>query len=128
MRSPNFCPICRADVTNGLGPSGLPMFTKFLQLLPSSHLFSDAANWHDMLYHSGSTESDRKKADDIFLELMNRAIRKRCKWFVRPWYKLSAYRNYLFVRKFGWKFFNYQGCKRTNIDHLKKNKKVILGE
>jgi len=110
-KAPNFCPKCKKEVTNGVGPSDLPSVTKFLQVLPSSHLFYEAACFHDIDYHLGATEMHRKKADDSFLERMILAVENSCKWYKKPWYMLSAYRNWFFVKKFGWKFFNYKGCK-----------------
>jgi hypothetical protein len=110
MKAPSFCVKC-GEKFNGVGPSGLPIVTKFLQVLPSSHLFYDAANWHDYFYHTGSTDADRKNADDAFLALMLLAIKDRCKWYEKPFYKFSAYRNWFFVRKFGSTFFKYEACK-----------------
>jgi hypothetical protein len=111
-RLPNpYCPICGEAVANGIGPADLPLTTKFLHMLPSSHLFYDSANLHDRLYHIGRTESDRKNADKKFLEHMLATIKMNCAEFRTSWYKISAYRNYYAVRWFGGKFFNYKGCK-----------------
>lgn len=110
-KAPNFCPKCKNDVTNGVGPSDLPAVTKFLHTLPSSHMFYESANWHDYLYHKGCTEDDRLKADKKFLELMLADIKGNCAEFRTSWYKILAYRNYFAVRMFGKKFFNYEGCK-----------------
>lgn len=108
--APNVCPICNKDVTNGVGPSDLPEVTKVLNNLPSSHIFRGAADWHDLRYHLGYTEWDRKKADDKFYKDMLEAIDSNCSWYSRGFYRLQASRNYWFVRKFGKSFFNYQGC------------------
>lgn len=110
-KAPNFCPRCLMDVTNGIGPADLPLVTEFLHMLPSSHIFYEAANWHDIAYHLGTTELDRKNADRMFLGLMKSIINIRCNFYSKPWYRLSAYRNYFCVRLMGSKFFNYKGCK-----------------
>ena len=111
MIAPNVCPMCLKDVSNGVGPSGLPLVTKFLQVLPSSHLFYEPANFHDLAYHLGVKESDREKADLMFLVRMKEEVKARCAWYLRPWYILQAYRNYWFVKECGSQFFNYEGCK-----------------
>lgn len=108
--APKVCPKCQRDVTNGVGPSALPGVTKLLNHLPSSHLFRRAADWHDYGYHIGMTEAHRKAADDYFYYCMLADIKTDCIWFLRPWYRIQAYRNYVFVRKFGSHFFNYRGC------------------
>jgi hypothetical protein len=111
MKNSYLCSVCGADVTNGVGPSGLPIVTKFLQVLPSSHLFYMPACYHDIDYHLGATELHRKLADEFFLQRMLIEVKSKCKWYEKPWYKISAYRNYWFVCKFGSAFFNYKGCK-----------------
>lgn len=104
------CKRCGKDVSNGVGPADLPVVTKFLSKLPSSHIFKNAADWHDYDYHLGTTEIHRRIADDRFYKEMKQSIKLLCKWYLVPWYKLQAYRNYLFVRKYGGNFFNYKGC------------------
>jgi hypothetical protein len=98
------CPICGlAFQKNGVGPSGNGEFTKLLHSLPSSHIFAEAANLHDVFYHYRLNDQDRKKADDIFLARMLEASEKqggKLSW----WYKLQAYRNYWSVRAFGSKY------------------------
>lgn len=111
MKSPEICPYCSLDVTNGVGPSDCEIVTKLLHNLPSSHLFYDAANYHDLAYHIGSDEQDRKKADEIFLENMLRTVSIYCCGFYAIMYTMAAYRNYYAVRLFGKRFFNYAGCK-----------------
>lgn len=64
------CEICKIPITNGIGPSGMPLVTEFLHMFPSSHVFFEAGNFHDVLYHKGCTENDRLSADKKFLELM----------------------------------------------------------
>jgi len=110
VKSSNFCPNCKKNVTNGVGPSGLPEVTKFLHNLPSSHLFFHDANWHDLAYHIGRTEEDRKKADETFLENMLYTVKIECSPWAALWFKLSAYRNYYAVKLLGKRFFNYRGC------------------
>lgn len=116
MKAPKVCPICGLDVSNGVGPAGLHIITKFLQVLPSSHLFYEPANYHDLEYHWGRTETDREKADLRFLMRMKEQIKNDCSWYLKPWFTLQAYRNYFFVREFGNEFFSYKGCnKRAKI-------------
>lgn len=110
LEAPKVCPICGIDVTNGVGPEKLPEVTKLLNNLPSSHLFRKAADWHDYGYHIGYREVDRQTADEFFYRAMLEAIHQECSWYSRCWYRLQAYRNFLFVRKFGRHFFNYKGC------------------
>jgi hypothetical protein len=110
--APKVCPICGKNVTNGVGPSDMPEMTKFLNSLPSSYMFHNAADWHDYGYHLGGTEADRKSADEFFYNCMMHEI-KSSPWYLRAWYKIQAYRNYIFVRKFGGKFFNFKGCRPT---------------
>lgn len=104
------CPVCGKAVANGIGPEDMPLATKFLHTLPSSHLFYQSANLHDILYHIGRTETDRENADKMFLNHMIAAIKMCCNSFQKPLYTFAAYRNYYFVRCFGEKFFNYKGC------------------
>lgn len=113
--APIVCPHCLKDVTNGVGPSDLPLVTKFLSELPSSHIFRIAANWHDYSYHLGYREVDRTMADEFFYRDMLESVSAKCNWFLRPWYRLQAWRNYLFVRKYGRMFFNYDGCVKNDI-------------
>jgi len=98
------CPICDCVFQrNGVGPAGNGEFTKFLNSLPSSHIFAESANMHDVFYHYKLSEKDRKRADTIFLARMIEASEKRGRrlsW----WYKLQAYRNYWTVRAFGAKY------------------------
>lgn len=110
MKAPSFCTRCLVATGNGIGPADIPILTKFLQIFPSSHLFKNAANWHDYLYHLGLNEADRKKADDTFLYFMRLAVKNECSWYLKPWYTLQAYRNFWFVKKFGKRYFNYAGC------------------
>lgn len=114
-RLPNpYCPICGEEkskgIGNGVGPSGMPLARKFLHMLPSSHLFYDSANLHDILYHIGRTEEDRKNADNKFLEHMLVTVRTKCSGYKRPWFTLAAYRNYYSVRWLGGRFFSWDGC------------------
>jgi hypothetical protein len=106
------CSRCSGVLENGLGPADLPILTEWLNKLPSSHVFYEAACRHDVLYHTlGGPESNREYADTIFLDLMKRAVREKVKFHLRWLYYASAYRNFLFVRKFGSIFFNYSGCR-----------------
>jgi hypothetical protein len=109
------CPVCQRSVANGVGPSDMPLATEFLHTLPSSHLFYEPANLHDVLYHIGNTEKDRKKADKMFLEHMLDTVKKRCDDYEKPWFTLAAYRNYFTVRWFGERFFNYEGCGGSGV-------------
>jgi hypothetical protein len=104
------CPICGKSVANGVGPSDLPLATEFLHTLPSSHLFYESACLHDVLYHIGKNEKDRKNADKMFLDHMLGVVKTRCDDYEKPWFTLAAYRNYYAVRWWGAKFFNYDGC------------------
>ncbi len=104
------CPLCKKVVCNGVGPSALPHLTFLLNSLPSSHIFREAADGHDLGYHLGFIEEARYRADRQFYIDMILAISK-LPWYKRSWYRLQARRNYLFVRAFGRKFFNYKGCK-----------------
>lgn len=104
------CPSCGRDVANGIGPSALRNTTSLLNLLPSSKLFYDAGCIHDILYHQGTSERDRRVADDRFLALMLRAVELECRWYSRWFFRLQAHRNYEAVRLFGQNFFNYKGC------------------
>lgn len=104
------CPHCKTKIGNGVGPADCEVVTKLLHNLPSSHLFYDAANYHDLAYHIGGGELQREFADYLFLKRMLEAT-KKCNFFMKPIYFLSAYRNYYAVRLFGKRFFNYAGCK-----------------
>ena len=103
------CPVCGKMVANGVGGENDPL-TPLLHELPSSHLFYDSANLHDVFYHVGRSEIDRKNADKRFLEHMLDTVKTRCDSHKKPWFVLAAYRNYYCVRWFGKKFFSYQGC------------------
>lgn len=109
--APKVCPFCKKDVTNGVGPADLPTVTKVLNDLPSSHIFRKAAEWHDYNYHIGYEENHRKVADESFYRNMVAAIKESRPWYFIGWYRLQAYRNFWFVRKFGSNFFNYKGCR-----------------
>jgi hypothetical protein len=110
VKAPEICPYCKKHVTNGVGPYDLPKVTMMLGALPSSHMFKMAADWHDFHYHIGRTELDREIADKLFYKDMLAAIKEHCHWYSRAWYRVHAWRNYCFVRKFGSKFFGYKGC------------------
>jgi len=109
LEKKGICGSCGEDVGNGVGAKG-SVLTPILNNLPSSHIFREPANAHDVFYHQGKTESTRKIADKIFLELMlNEA--KKLSFIRRKLYKALAYRNYYAVRIFGKKYFNFKGCK-----------------
>jgi len=103
------CPVCKKLVANGVGGENDPL-TPLLHELPSSHLFFDSANLHDVLYHIGRTERDREKADKKFLEHMLATVKIDCDGYKKPWFMLAAYRNYYAVRWWGKGYFNYDGC------------------
>ena len=105
------CKYCGKEVSNGVGPANGGIITEVLHDLPSSHIFKEAADDHDLDYHSGTTESDKRWADNMFLLRMNNAVHAKCSWYSKWWYFLQAKRNYWAVRKFGDKFFSYEGCK-----------------
>lgn len=106
------CPVCGKEFTpNGIGPQDIPELTSVLNSLPTSHILRYGANFHDWLYHIGTTEADRKAADDLMFAKNRWKIGVCVKWYNRPFYHISNYRNYLFVRAFGKKFFYKDGCK-----------------
>lgn len=71
-----------------------------LEILPYAKLFRGAAYFHDVAYERWGTESDRERADNMFLRLMLSVSKTTLqKWFAWLYYKL--------VRKYWKYFYNY---------------------
>jgi hypothetical protein len=109
------CPKCKQKIANGVGPEAIPELTKILNDLPSSHVFRDAADDHDVRYHylgggKMNGELKRRYADDCFFNDMMSAIELKCHWYSKWWYRLQAKRNFSAVREFGNNFYSYEGC------------------
>jgi len=106
------CPVCgKLFRPNGVGPQNIPELTSVLNALPTSHVLRYGANFHDWLYHIGKTEADRKAADELMYAKNKWKIGVCVKYYKRAFYHAANYRNYLFVRWFGKKFFYKDGCK-----------------
>jgi len=109
LEKKGICGSCGEDVGNGVGAKG-SVLTPILNNLPSSHIFREPANAHDVFYHIGKTEGERKIADKVFLAKMLDRVR-HFPVIKKQWYIINAYRNYYAVRLFGKRFFNWKGCK-----------------
>jgi len=90
---------------NGIGGKGC-WYNKFIPDTVYGLDISLASGPHDVAYHFGASEEDRKIADDQFLENIKTIIDKESHWtakwsglvFLR---KRRAYKYYLAVRLFG---------------------------
>jgi hypothetical protein len=109
-----YCPNCGEWFRpNGVGPTDIKELATVLNQLPSSSVLKYGSNFHDWYYHIGIAWGTRDEADlEMFLK-NEYIINKKCNWWFTRWYYRSAnQRNYLFVREFGWKFWNKNGCKK----------------
>jgi hypothetical protein len=92
------CPECNEEVsTNGVGPSGSPKFSWWLQKVYSNSckLFHEAGVLHDFHYHI--YEYGKTRADTEFLVDMLRIAKAR-PWYSRGWYKYQARKFYTAVK------------------------------
>jgi len=93
-------------ILNGFWPRNSPFLRWILKKLTPA--FNEVCpNFHDFSYFRGTTEQDRKRADDWFLKYMLKDC-QRLTWFTRAYYVCWAYIYHKAVRLFGWKFFNYK--------------------
>ena len=105
------CPVCgKFFRPNGIGPTSTPELATMLNNLPTSHVLKYGANFHDWGYHFGGGVNDRKAADELMFSKNKWKIGSCVKWYSRPFYHAANYRNYLFVRAFGAKFFGKDNC------------------
>jgi len=114
------CPHCKKQIrANGVGPDDFPALTSMLNKLPSSHILKYGANFHDIYYHLGtnvlktgfiSAKDAQRRADKIMFRKNQDHIKKTCKVWARPFYYSMNYRNYLFVKMFGHRFFGDKNC------------------
>ena len=117
------CPHCKKFIrANGVGPDDFPALTSMLNKLPSSHVLKYGANFHDIYYHLGtnivksgyiSAYDAQAIADLLMFEKNKLNIKRVCKFYSRPFYYAMNYRNYLFVRIFGHRFFGDKNCKKA---------------
>ena len=90
-------------VVNGAGPAGKGHWVRDTLFYKLS--VTDAANVHDFLYSEYCPKSvTRKDADDMFLELMMKELKKHSK-ISQMLNKPLIYSYYYAVRSFGWKFW-----------------------
>jgi len=124
------CENCGEVVANGVGPSGMPIITTILNMLPSSSIFYRDACDHDMNYHR---QIGRELADNMFLTGMRLSVYRKypehkSKWYdyinpangyrfsMRKFFMLQADRNYVFVDKFGSSAYKEGICKCLKRD------------
>lgn len=105
------CPVCgKMFRPNGIGPTAIPELATMLNNLPTSHVLKYGANFHDWGYHFGGSDKARKEADELMYAKNRWKIGACVKWYKRAFYHAANYRNYLFVRAFGAKFFGKDNC------------------
>ena len=110
------CPCCgRLFHPNGLGPENSVVITRVLGLLPSTHLLTYGARWHDWAYHFGPNWGPRAEADLLFWLKNEEEIDRECHNFLTRWYyRRCNRRNYLAVREFGEASWNKDKCERAH--------------
>lgn len=106
---PTHCGKCGILTANGIGADDTPELNKFLQSLPSSHLFYEASVGHDLNFHLARTKEDVKRANEIFLKDMLEACKSKPLW-QRWFWQIQARRNFWFVDAYGEKFCDFRGC------------------
>lgn len=87
---------------NGCGPK-----TPWPWVKVPDFVFRQDCNAHDLAYHKGGTEADRKAADEAFLAAMLKSA-KAAHWSIREYYRVQAWWYYAAVRKGGSAFFNHR--------------------
>jgi hypothetical protein len=92
---------------NGCGPAWFP---EWLRWLCFGWFFEASCIKHDNGYKQGGDEVRRFECDWKFWLAMRRDIR-RAMVMLRPLLFVVAVVYYLFVRLFGWYFFNHKGKK-----------------
>ena len=85
----------KSRICNGCGAKG-----SALNVFIPQGVFKEACNIHDYMYHAGESESDKRRADRVFINNLNRIVEASDKW-LRPFMKIRAKRYYLAVSKFG---------------------------
>lgn len=107
------CPLCGKYLKRGeLGPSDVPIITSALSALPTTHVLSYGARYHDVAYHMGTSWGTRLQADNLFLDKNKEKIASlACNIFSKFALHAANYRNYWAVRCFGAKFWDEGGCK-----------------
>lgn len=103
-----------SKIANGCGSKGFGMAVP-------DFVFEESCNRHDIGYWIGGSEVDRKAIDVRYYYDMKNDARK-ASWFKRPFYFMTAWIYYKFVRMFGKPFFNF-GPKKTRDDLLKLTEK-----
>jgi hypothetical protein len=104
----------RDEITGGCGPGKLGDW-----LVPDTVWFlsiKEACQIHDWMWHFGETNKDKKKADRVFLNNMNRIIDANTKWrWLRKLRKRRALKYYLAVKYLGGIAF-WRG-KNSNVEY-----------
>ncbi len=86
-----------------LGPGCGP--NSWRRHVPTWH-FKELCIVHDYAYAHGGTEKDREDADYVFYDGMRRQTAKEA-WWRRPWMYYEAWVFYVWVRKYGSRYFHY---------------------
>ena len=89
----------KAKICNGCGAKG----SKLNFLIPQGK-FREACNIHDYMYAVGKTDEDKKVADRVFINNLNRIV-EASNPLLRPLRKLLARSYYEAVSKFGYEAF-----------------------
>ena len=90
---------CMTFQPNGCGPRS------WRRRIPTWHA-TELCNAHDVAYHTGGTEADRKRADYALYDGMRRQAAKEA-WPRRVWMLAQAWVFYRAVRATGAKHFHY---------------------
>jgi len=89
----------KRKICNGCGAKG----SKLNFLIPQG-VFTEACNIHDYMYYTGKTDEDKKVADRVFINNLNRIV-KASNPLLRPIRKAMARAYYEAVSKFGYEAF-----------------------
>ena len=89
----------KRKICNGCGAKG----SKINFLIPQGS-FKEACNIHDYMYANGKTDEDKKVADRVFINNLNRIV-EASHPATKPFKKVLAKSFYLAVKKFGYEAF-----------------------
>jgi len=89
----------RERICNGCGAKG----SKLNFIIPQG-VFREACNIHDYMYYIGKTDEDKKVADRVFINNLNRIV-EASNTLLKPIRKMMARAYYEAVSKFGYEAF-----------------------
>lgn len=96
------------DILNGCG-------SRWFRAITPQFMFEASCWKHDFYYWVGGSESDRKRADDLFLVYMLKDA-NRAPFYLRWWHRGWARLYHFAVRVFAKRYFHYSEKYRTMDD------------